>query len=29
MNSEIDQFNMLLGIAAAKLWADLPRDVQE
>ena len=29
MNSEIDKFNMLLGIAAAKLWAGLPRDVQE
>jgi len=29
MNSEIDKFNILLGIAAAKLWAGLPRDVQE
>lgn len=29
MNSRIETYNLLLGTAAAKLWADLPRDVQE
>lgn len=29
MKSQVDNHTMLLGAAAAKLWADLPRDIQE